>query len=74
MLRLIVLFSSLLTISLIPLQTYASNNGTAACEALPEPFQQLATMTLTRTFHKHPERAFNSFHQAPILPGDESHY
>ncbi|SFF06169.1 Carboxypeptidase regulatory-like domain-containing protein [Marinobacter sp. DSM 26671] len=55
MLRLIVLFSSLLTISLIPLQTYASNNGTAACEALPEPFQQLATMTLDPSVENPPQ-------------------
>ncbi|AMQ88458.1 MULTISPECIES: carboxypeptidase-like regulatory domain-containing protein [unclassified Marinobacter] len=46
MLRLFVLFASLLSIALISIQTHASNNGTAACETLPEPFRQLATMTL----------------------------
>jgi hypothetical protein len=46
MLRLIVLFTSFLTTSLISIQAQASDNGTAACEALPEPFQQIATMTL----------------------------
>lgn len=46
MLRLFVLFTSFLTISLISIHVHASDKGTAACETLPEPFQQLATMTL----------------------------
>lgn len=44
--RLSVLFTFLFSISLIPIQTNASTNGTAACQDLPEPFQQLSIMTL----------------------------
>lgn len=55
MLRLFVLFASLLSIALISIQTHASNNGTAACETLSEPFRQLATMTLDPAVENPPQ-------------------
>jgi len=45
-----------------------------SAKAMEEAGKPEHAKVLARTFHKHPEYAFNSFHQAPILPDDESHY